>query len=375
MIDLDHNATTKPADEVIETIAYHMRNSYANPSSRHGLGKTARKVLEESREKIASLIHCQPEEIIFTSGGSESNNLALLGIPESSRKTLLATPGDHPSSAEVYEQLNSYGWNIEHFKINSEGQIQPETLKEIDWNSVGLVSLLYAHNETGVIQKIDSIADLCLEHQIPLHLDAVQAVGKIPVDFGKFKATSMSLAAHKFHGPRGIGALVVSKSLNLKPILFGGHQEAGMRPGTELAPLAAGMAKALELSVLDLENRASQMKKLRDLLEAGLREKCSPVVIHGENSKRLPNTLNISFPGMDGEAFLVSADLEGIACSLGSACASGSTKPSPVLTAMGYSEEIALSSVRFSVGVDNSEEEIHKAISIISGIVNRLRDL
>lgn len=374
MIDLDHNATTRPDDEVIETISFHMRKHYANPGSRHGLGKTARKVLEQSREQIAELLGARPEEIVFTSGGTESNNLALLGLPKSERKVLLSLPGDHPSSSETCQKLESRGWKNELFSLTSEGLIDPEQLEQIEWPAVGAVNLILAHNETGVIQEIESISSKCSEHQVPLHLDAVQAVGKIPVHFGKMKATSMSFAAHKFHGPRGIGALIVKENLNLNPILFGGHQEAGMRPGTELVPLAAGMAKALEIAVNNLDERARKMETLRNRLEKGLSENCSPVIIHGQNANRLPNTLNISFPGMDGEAFLVTADLEGIACSLGSACASGSTEPSPVLTAMGFPDEIALSSVRFSVGTDNTEEEITKAIGIISEIVKRLRE-
>jgi cysteine desulfurase len=373
MIDLDHNATTRPAEEVIETIAFHMSKNYANPGSRHGLGRNARKVLESSREQIADLLGAKPEEITFTSGGTEANNLALLGLPFSSDKTLLNLPGDHPSSLDSCNELAKKGWKLSSLELDSDGLIQPSQLQKINWEQVGLVDFLYAHNETGVIQDLDEIGDICATHGIPFHLDAVQAVGKIPIHFGQTKATSLSLAAHKFHGPRGIGALIISKSLKLNPILFGGHQESGMRPGTEMAPLAAGMAKALELCAHDMENRTEKMESLRNQLETQLSELCSPVVIHGKNVPRLPNTLNIAFPGIDGEAFLVAADLEGIACSQGSTCASGSAQPTPVLTAMGHPDEIVLSSIRFSVGIDNTMGEINEAAQIISKVVESLR--
>ncbi|HAH47915.1 MAG TPA: cysteine desulfurase, partial [Planctomycetaceae bacterium] len=228
-------------------------------------------------------------------------------------------------------------------------------------------------NETGVIQDIAPLADLCLKHQIPLHLDCVQAIGEIPFHFDESGATAVSLAAHKFHGPRGIGALIVKAEARLLPQIAGGHQERGKRAGTEPVALAAGLAKALAAAVQEQEQRSRQMAALRDRLQEGLQELCSPAVVNGSQAHRLPNTLNISFPGLDGEALLISLDLAGISCSLGSACASGSRDPAPVLLAMGCEERVYRSAVRLSLSFLNTNEEIEAAIIRISKVVNQLR--
>lgn len=236
-----------------------------------------------------------------------------------------------------------------------------------------MVSVILAHNETGVIQDLEVLANECRQHGVPLHVDAVQAVGKIPIHFQKLGATTLSLGAHKFQGPRGVGALLVRQGVRLTPQLFGGHQEQERRPGTEPVALIAGMARALELWARSRETRIAHLSQLRDHLEKGLQWHCQPVVINGAGAPRLPNTLNVSFPGCDGEALLVALDLAGICCSLGSTCASGAAEPAPSLVAMGCSPEVYKSAVRLSVGPENTLAEIDEALRRIAGVVARFR--
>jgi len=370
---LDANATTRPFPEVVETVAHHLRQSYANPGSRHAEGRQARRVLEDSREKIAELLGANPGEVVFTSGGTEATNMALQGFAGGTAGTVLITAGEHPATVETCRALAQRGWSLHELDVDQQGRLVQARLPELPWKDVRLATVILAHNETGVIQDTAALAALCREHGVPLHLDAVQAVGKMPVRFRELSATSMAVAAHKFHGPRGIGALLVRDGARLAPLMFGGHQEAERRPGTEVVALAAGMARALELCLADLDARVAALSALRNGLESGLREACGPVVVNGSAQYRLPNTLNVSFPGVDGEALLVALDLDGISCSLGSTCASGSAEPSPVLVAMGCPEDVTDSAVRFSVSVDNHPDEIPEAVRRIAAAVKRLR--
>ena len=372
VIDLDHNATTKPLPEVIETMVAVMRDAYANPGSQHQLGRAARRVLERSRETIAEILDAEPDEICFTSGGTESTNLALFGLARG-QGTILTGPGEHLATRETAGALAQRGWKWGEFPVDSVGRlIDPESLLEAT-PATRLVSCLLAHNETGVIQEVGPLVGRCNALGIPTHLDAVQAVGKIPVSFRELGATAMSFAAHKFHGPRGIGGLVIRRGVRLGPLHFGGHQEEGRRPGTEAVPLIAGMTKALSLWHESADERLRQMEARRDFLEAELARECPPVEIHGAATARLPNTASIAFPGLEGEALLVALDLAGVACSLGSTCASGSADPAPILLAMGVSRERALSTIRFSVGWETTEEEIQEAVRRIVTVVRRLR--
>lgn len=373
-IYLDHNATTRPWPEVVETMSRHFRESFANPGSRHSLGRIARRVLEESRESMAAILGAKPKEILFTSGGTESTNAAILGLAAGEPGRIALTQGEHPATRQCCDWLEkNRGWKQIVLKVNPEGRLLTNQFENLSWNELRLVTVILAHNETGVIQDLTPLAERCERHRVPLHVDAVQAVGKIPVNFQELKATALSLGAHKFHGPRGIGALILKQGIEPSPLLFGGHQEQGRRPGTEPVALIAGMAKALEIWHTDHENRTAKIRSLRDQLQKGLEEQCPPVAINGSQEHRLPNTLNISFPGLDGEALLVALDLEGVACSLGSTCASGSTEPAPSLVAMGLNDELFRSAVRFSVGFDNTQDEISEAIKRISTVVNRLR--
>lgn len=374
MIYLDNNATTQPHPEVIEVMSRHWRESFANPGSRHAAGRRARQVLEAARESIASILGADPDEVIFTSGGTESNNMAVLGFTDGPPGTIALTAGEHPAVLETCRFLEAKGWRLEFLPVDAEGLLAPlPPLAKGGSDGWRLATVILAHNETGVIQDLGPLAEVCRERGAPLHIDAVQAVGKIPIHFHNLGAASLALGAHKFYGPRGIGALLLRRGLKLAPSAFGGHQEAGRRPGTEVVPLIAGMARALELFAADGERRMAHTRTMRDMLEQRLAAMCPPVVLNGSRERRLPNTLNLAFPGADGEALLVALDLEGIACSLGSTCASGSAEPSPVLLAMNRPKEVWHSSVRFSVGIDTTPEEIERAAQVIARTVARLR--
>lgn len=376
-IDLDHNATTRPWPEVIETVAYHMQHSYANPGSRHAEGRQARKVLESSRETIASILGAQPEEVVFTSGGTEASNLALFGAALSMTPgTIALTAGEHPATMETCKSLKPRGWKLAVLPVDRDGRLRPfecDGVSPVLSDDIKLATVILAHNETGVIQDVGPLAATCREHGVFCHIDAVQAVGKIEVNFAELGVTSLAFGAHKFHGPRGSGGLLLKKGVTLAPFEFGGHQESGRRPGTEMVALAAGMAKALELWHHERHERTARVKEFRDRLEAGLLNRCPWAVVNGSREHRLPNTLNIAFPGLDGEAILVNLDLEGIACSLGSTCASGSAEPAPALVAMGAPPEVYKASVRFTVGLENTLAEMDDASERIGRVIARLR--
>jgi cysteine desulfurase len=374
-IDLDHNATTRPLPEVVETVARVMREAYGNPGSRHAAGRAARQVLEDSRETVARVLGAKPQEVVFTSGGTEAINLALLGFADRRRGTIVLPPGEHPATEETARYLESWDFKRHALPIDAEGRLQPDAFDDVPWDDVVWATVLLAHNETGVVQDVRPLAGLCRRHAVPLHVDAVQAAGKIEVDFHGLGAATMAVGAHKFHGPRGIGALLIREGVTLPPAAFGGHQERGRRPGTECVALAAGMATALRLWHDNRAQRTAHVRQLRDRLESSLRERCRPAVVNGSREHRLPNTLNIAFPGIDGDALLVALDLEGVGMSLGSTCASGSSDPAPVLVAMGCPREVSLASIRLSVGIDNTREEIETAIERIAATVRRLREM
>ena len=375
-IYLDNNATTQPLPEVIETVAKHLNESYGNPSSRHALGRKARRVLEDSREQIASILGASPSELLFTSGGTEANNLAVFGHTTSTPAIIAISPGEHPSNLEACRTREQQGWKLATLGVGHSGlfDLESNSWKGLDWSRVKLAAVILAHNETGVIQSFEPLLAKAAEHHFAVHLDGVQAVGKIPVHFRKLGATTLSFGAHKFHGPRGIGGLLIRDGVRLAPgFAVGGLQESGRRAGTEPVALVAGMAKALEIWHREQSERATKVAGLRDRLEARLAELASPVVINGQHASRLPNTLNISFPGVDGEALLVALDLEGVCASLGSACASGSIEPTPILVAMGLPVEVYRSALRLTLSCLNTEQEVDEAARRIAEVVTYLR--
>ncbi|MBL8814138.1 MAG: cysteine desulfurase [Planctomycetaceae bacterium] len=372
-IYFDNNATTPLDDRVIERMNECWKTAFANPGSQHSFGRAARRVLEDSRELIAEILDADASEVIFTSGGTESLNMAIHGFTFGRRGIIGSTAGEHPAVQQSISQAGLSGLTSVTIPVTEFGTIDDNSLQHLPWPELRLVCLLLAHNETGVVQDAHRLSQLCLEARVPLLLDAVQAVGKIPVSFRKLQATALAAASHKFHGPRGVGILLLRQGVKLAPFLVGGHQESGRRAGTESVPLIAGMTKALELWHKEQSQRTLCLQTIRDRLEQELEARCAPVVIHGRGAARLPNTLSIAFPGVSGEAMLVNLHLAGIACSLGSTCASGSAEPAPALLAMGLDPEISKSSVRFSLGCQNTPDEVDQAVLIIADIVRRLR--
>lgn len=368
-IYLDHNATTPPLPEVLEEIVRVMRDCYGNPGSRHRAGRKARQILEECRENMAAWLGASPGELIFTSGGTEANNMAIQGLTAGPVGTIVLSPGEHPSSLQVCRSLSGRGWKLHPLPVDSAGRLQRTDLPD----DARLVNIILAHNETGVIQDMKPLAKVCRDRGISLHLDGVQAVGKIPVDFHELNSSTLSFGAHKFHGPRGIGGLLVRAGTRLAPLLLGGHQETERRAGTEPVALIAGMSKALQLWYERRAWHEVRVHQLRDHFQTILCQQCAPAIVNGGDARRLPNTLNISFPGVDGEALLVALDLEGIACSLGTTCASGSSEPAPILVAMGLAPEVYRSAVRFSLSFLNTRDEIDLAATRIARVLATLR--
>ncbi|NNJ27438.1 cysteine desulfurase family protein [Alienimonas chondri] len=381
-LDLDRNATTPPYGAVVECVAKHLRDTPGNPGSRHAAGRRARRALEEARESLADGLGAEPDEIVFTSGGTEAANLAIAGLIRGPRlgnegansgpTTVLLTPGEHPAVAAPLDAGAAAGrWRVRHWPLDEHGLLKGDPLADPP-PGLRFVSLLHAHNETGAILDVAPILARCNALGVPSHLDAVQAVGKLPWNFHALGATAASIGAHKFRGPRGIGALLVRSGAKLAPSLHGGHQEGGRRPGTESVALASGMALALELRLKELSEWTERTAGLRDRLEAALKRDCGAVV-NAAGAPRLPNTASVAFPGCDGEALLVALDLAGVGASLGSACASGSSEPSPVLKAMGLTPELLHSSLRFSLLGEETPEEIDEAAARIAACVGRVR--
>lgn len=374
MIYLDHNATTPLLPEVWEEMQRVTFSAPGNPSSRHAAGRLARKALEDAREQIAEVLDAAPEEVVFTSGGTESINLALRGLASKRSGSIVLPPGEHSATTAVVAQLQQQGHSQQLLLLDPAGQLRADSLSKLDWQQVSLATAMYAHNETGVVQNLQRLREQCEKHGVPWHVDAVQAVGKIRVGFRALGCTAMSLGAHKFYGPRGVGALLVRRDVPLPPCLWGAQQESGRRPGTEPVALIAGMAAALRIWRREEQSRFTYLRGLRDQLAGSLRA-FAPLQFHGGDSEQLPNTLSVAFPGCRADALVVALDLQGICCSIGSACASGSTQPAPVLLAMGISAEVAAATIRLSVGVTNTRAEIESAACIIGQCVNRLRAL
>ena len=375
-IYLDNNATTQPLPEVVETVARHLRDSYGNPSSRHGLGRKARRVLEDSREQIAKLLGAKPQELVFTSGGTEANNLSVYGLTAGQPATIVTSPGEHPSNLEACHVRERQGWKRIALPVDQRGLFDTSSSawNDVDWKDVRLAAVILAHNETGVIQTIEPLVQRVKLSGGAIHLDGVQAVGKLPIRFRDLGADTLSFGAHKFHGPRGIGGLLIRDGVKLAADFpVGGLQETGRRAGTEPVALVAGMAKALELWHESQTERTTRVTQLRDSLQRQLEQQAAPTVVNGKDAPRLPNTLNISFPGVDGEALLVALDLEGICCSLGSACASGSIEPTPILVAMGLSPDVYKSALRITLSCLTTQAEVDEAARRIAEIVQCLR--
>jgi len=390
-IYLDNNSTTPIDPRVVDAMIRAWKECGANPASQHSPGRNARRVLEDAREGIAKLLGAKTggmdaDQLIFTSGGTEANNLALLGLitpppakeDQTGRKylfgaELVVSAAEHPSVFAAAHELVRRGMRVHvALAMDHENKFRDEFIAKLD-HLAQLCSVMLANNETGVVHPISKITDACHERNTIIHTDAVQAVGKIRVDFRELGVDAMTVAPHKFHGPLGIGGLVVRHGLELQPQLFGGFQQGGLRPGTENVALAVGFFEALRLAVAEMPERAERMRSLRDGLERRLREEVPEVVIIGENVPRLPGTSCVSFPGLDRQALVMALDLAGVACSTGSACASGSSEPSPTLVAMGLAEGVIRGAIRLSLGALTTATEVEEAAHRIIKAVKHLQ--
>jgi cysteine desulfurase len=377
-IYLDNNATTPILPAVAQAMHECQLRLGGNPASQHGPGRAARRLLEDAREGIgrivgASLTGRQADRVIITSGGTEANNLALQGLGDLARPGIVVSAIEHPSVSAAAQGLALRGASLARLGVDARGVVQVDALPDLLTNDVRLVSVMLGNNETGVLQPVAELAPICRRRGAVLHTDAVQVVGKLLVDFAELSVDALTLAAHKFHGPCGVGALVVRGGVPLQAILGGGHQQEGARPGTEPVALAVGMHEALRIWHADQVRRTAHLGELRDRLEAGLRRAAPDLVVWGEGAPRLPHTLAVAFPGLDRQALVMALDLAGVAVATGSACASGSSQPSPTLRAMGVSEELIRGSIRLSVGAKNTLAEIDSAVARITGVFSDLR--
>lgn len=376
-IDLDQNATTSLSPEVLEAMRPYW-SAGGNPESRHTLGRAARRAWDQAKDTVAHILNADPAEVVFTGGGTEANNLAVFGLarPHDGPGHVVASPIEHPAVAETVAHLETLGFGVDRPPVHSDGLADPQTMAAALRADTRLATLILAHNEFGAIEPVARLAELAAERDVPVHTDAVQAVGRIPVDFRALGVATLAASAHKFHGPAGVGVLLVRKDIQLAPWLFGGGQQRGRRPGTPPVALAVGLARALESWHAEASARITRWRALRDRLEQGLRTALGieRVIRTGpsDESLRLPQTLHVGFPGLDGDALLMQFDLVGVACSLGSACASGTTRPSPSLLALGVPADRLRSSVRFSLGATTTEADIDEALGRIVPVVERV---
>jgi len=376
-IYFDNNATTRVADEVFEEMKPYFCGLYGNPSSMHTFGGQIGRKIREARERVAGLLGCDPGEIIFTSCGTESDNAAIKGalaaLPH--KRKVITTRVEHPAVLSVCRDLQNQGYTVVELAVDKQGRLDPAELEERIDDDTAIVTIMYANNETGVIFPIEKIAKLVADRGAVFHTDAVQAVGKIPLNLSKSSIDLLSLSGHKLHGPKGVGVLYVRKGTRLSPFMLGGHQEAGRRAGTENVPGIIGLGKACELAAKHIDEESTKVKSLRDKLESAIMKSCPDCRINGDTKNRLPNTANISFEYIEGEAILLMLDKFGICASSGSACTSGSLEPSHVLRAMGVPFTAAHGSIRFSLSRYNTEDEVDYTIQKMPEIVNRLREL
>ncbi len=375
-IYLDHSATTRTDEDVATAMLEYMTGNYGNPSSVHSFGRSARKAVEEAREKAAKAIGAEPNEIIFTSGGTEADNLAVRGVAYANKKRgnhIITSSIEHHAVLDACKALERDGFQVTYVPVDEDGMVNIEDIRNAITDQTILISIMHANNEVGTIQPIREIGALARAKGVFFHSDTVQSVGKIPVDVNELNIDLLSISAHKFYGPKGIGCLYMRKGVRMLPISFGGSQERKRRPGTLNVPGIAGFGLAIEKAVGSLDEQAAFQARLRDKLIKEITARVEDVKLNGHPTERLPNNVNLSFRYIEGESLLLSLDMKGIAASSGSACTSGSLDPSHVLLALGLSHEIAHGSLRMTLGKDNTEEEIDYVIKVLPEIVERLR--
>ncbi len=366
---LDNNATTRLDPRVVEAMLPYLTGPYGNPSSLHRFGRAARDAVETARAQVAALVGAQPGEVIWTSGGTEANNLALKGVTDRQPPSrILYGVTDHPCVMEAAESLKEKGWAVEPVAVDRQGIVRFAELEaQLKRGPVRLVSVMRANNETGVIQDVARIANLAHAVDAWMHVDAVQAAGKIPVDFAGWGCDLLSVSSHKINGPKGIGALVVKSHVELAPLMHGGPQERGLRGGTENVTSIVGFGAAAELAQQELAGRAAHMRALRDRIEAGLQQ-MRGVEIFAQAAERVPNTVQFALHGYDGEALLMQLDRKGFAVSSGSACASGKGEPSHVLLGMGIARDVAKGAIRVSLGKENTEQDVDQFLQALGSL-------
>jgi cysteine desulfurase len=373
---LDNNATTPLAPEVFEAMKPYWLEDYGNASSIHWYGQRAKAAMETAREQVARLLNARPGEIVFTSGGTEADNAALVGVVEAARaetKHIITTAIEHHAVLHTAQALEKRGVSVTYVRVGSSGVVDPADVARAIRPETVLISVMHANNELGTIQPLEEIGRLARQHDIYFHTDAVQSVGKIPVDVEKLDVDLLSLSAHKLYGPKGVGALYIRKGTVLRPLLHGGHHERDRRPGTENVPGIVGLGKAAELAQGLMAEDATRLANLRDRLEESLLSRVPLVTVNGDRQRRLPATSNLSFDFIEGEGFVIAMDLRGIACSTGAACSSGSLEPSHVLSAIGKTPGQARASIRFSLGRFNTPEDIDYALEIVPAVAEQLR--
>jgi len=370
----DHNATTPIDERVLEAMQPYLRGEFGNASSRHEYGTVARKAVNDAREKVAALVNVQPSQVVFTSGGTEANNFFIKGAAGYLRPTQIAVSAiEHPCVAKPAQDLARQGWKVRKLAVTRDGEIDLDDVDAALAQPTGLVSVMLANNETGVIQNVGEVGGKARHVGAWMHTDAVQALGKISVDFPALGVHAMTISAHKIYGPKGAGALIVDKRLELRPLLAGGGHESGLRSGTENVPAIVGFGAACELAARRMGEYTTRMNALRVRLEEGLHEQGA--TIFGEHAPRIPNTTYFAFKGIDGEALVIELDKQGYAVAAGAACSSTSTEPSATLLAMGIAPEFARGAVRLSLGMGNTMGEVEGFLTTLAATVARLKRL
>ena len=376
MIYLDNAASTQIHENVLESMLPYLKEQYGNPSSIHRYGRLAHKAIEKARKQIAQLINAESSEILFTSGGTESNNTALYGISEKRPNSQIITSSiEHDAILEPSKRLAKNGYDVVYIPVDDKGMVNLEVLENSLSDNTCLVSIMFANNEVGTIEPISKITKLCNEKNIPFHTDAIQAVGKIPIDVKKLGIDLLSISSHKINGPKGIGALYVRKGIDIDPIILGGGQENGLRSGTENVANIVGFGKACEIANLNLSENIFHMKKLRDILVLKILKEIPGVTLNGHPENRLPNNAHFTFLGVAGEDLIIKLDEYGIAASTGSACSVHTQKASHVLKAMGYSYEQITGSLRLTLGLYNTESQIDETVNILKKVTAELRSV
>jgi cysteine desulfurase len=378
-IYLDHAATTPVRDEVFEAMRPFFGTRFGNPSSTHRWGREARAALDEARERVARCLGARSDELCFTSGGTEGDNLAILGawraMREKGRRAVVSTPIEHKAVLGAMHQAGREGAEERLLEVDSDGCVSIESFDALVDDAVAVCSVMWVNNEVGTVQPVPALAERSRERGVVMHTDAVQAFGKIPIDASTQQFDMLSISGHKIGAPKGIGALFIRRGTPLQPLMHGGTQDRGRRPGTENVASAIGLARAAELAIEERESECRRLETLRDRLEAAILERMPDTVVHGRNSPRAPHVLNISVPGTDSESLLMALDLKGIAASGGSACSSGSITPSHVLAAMGVSPELASAAIRMSLGALTTDESVSRVAEVFPALVQKARQL